>query len=189
MRQPDRGPFDATHFILHGLWPEPNGKFYCNGVSSQDKNKDKNPKDWRLLPSPPGISDSTRAALEKAMPGTASDLQRHEWIKHGTCFGANNADTYFRIAMALQSQVNASMMQKFMAANIDKKVSAADIGNAFEQTFGPGSSSALRVDCLQDTDSHRNLVVEVQIKLKGALTEATELGSVLDKAAQDQIPA
>ncbi len=176
------GRFDATHFTLHGLWPQPKGKYYCSGVSNQDKNNDTDSKKWHLLPSPPGISDSTRVELDKAMPGTASELHRHEWIKHGTCFGANNADSYFRIALALQNQVNDSKMQKFIESNINKKVSASDISHAFEQTFGPGSSSALLIDCKPDTDSNRNLVVEVQIKLKGELTEATELGSVLDKS-------
>jgi len=173
--------FDATHLTLHGLWPQPKGKYYCTGVSNQDKNNDADSKNWHLLPPPPGISDSTRVELDKAMPGTASYLQRHEWIKHGTCFGANNADSYFRIALALQNQVNNSQMQKFIESNINKKVSASDISHAFEQTFGPGSSSALLVDCKPDTDSNRNLVVEVQIKLKGELTEATQIGSVLDK--------
>ncbi|MDD1620346.1 MAG: hypothetical protein LUQ11_02610 [Methylococcaceae bacterium] len=175
--------FDATHFTLHGLWPQPKGNYYCKGVSNQDKNNDKDSKDWHLLPSPPGLGSGTLSELDKAMPGTASDLHRHEWIKHGTCFGAANADSYFRIALALQNQVNASQMQKFMETNIDKKVSVSDISHAFEQTFGPGSSSALLVDCKPDADSNRNLVVEVQIKLKGELTEATSLGSILDKTS------
>jgi ribonuclease T2 len=176
------GRFDATHFTLHGLWPQPKGKYYCKGVSNQEKNNDKDSKDWHLLPTPPGITTSTRAELDNAMPGTASDLHRHEWIKHGTCFGVDNADIYFRTALALQKQVNGSQMQKFMESNIGKKVSASDLSHAFEQTFGPGSSSALLIDCQQDIDSKRNLVVEVQIKLKGELTEATELGSILDKS-------
>ncbi|NOT12450.1 MAG: ribonuclease T [Methylococcaceae bacterium] len=177
--------FDATHFTLHGLWPQPKGKYYCNGVSDQDINNDKDAKDWHLLPSPPGLSTATLVELGKAMPGTASDLHRHEWIKHGTCFEANNAGTYFHIALALQSQVNNSDLQKFMESNIGKPVSATEINQAFEKTFGPGSSSALLVDCKPDTDSHRNLVVEVQIKLKGELTETTQLGAVLDKTRPD----
>ncbi|RYE83257.1 MAG: ribonuclease, partial [Hyphomicrobiales bacterium] len=28
--------FDADHFALHGLWPEPQGREYCEGVSSRD---------------------------------------------------------------------------------------------------------------------------------------------------------
>ncbi|MGO7565546.1 hypothetical protein ACC754_41935, partial [Rhizobium johnstonii] len=27
----------------------------------------------------------TKTALAKAMPGTQSGLERHEWVKHGTC--------------------------------------------------------------------------------------------------------
>jgi len=171
------GRFDANHFTLHGLWPEPDGTFYC-GVSSADKNNDKDAKNWPKLPEPPGLTSATRASLDNAMPGTASDLHRHEWIKHGTCFGGGNADTYFRIALALQAQVNNSQLQKFMEENIGKKVTVTDLAKAFEQSFGPGSALAMMVSC--DKDSNRNLVVEFQYKLKGNLTETTSIKDVLD---------
>ncbi len=174
------GRFDASHFSLHGLWPQPKGNYYCHGVSAKDKSNDADSATWNLLPSPPGLTAATRASLEEAMPGTASGLHRHEWIKHGTCFGANNADAYFRIALALQRQVNDSQLQKFMASHIDKGISSADLARAFEQTFGPGSSAAMKVDCQYDADSRRNLLVEIQFKLKGELTEDTPLGKVLD---------
>lgn len=178
--------FDATHFTLHGLWPQPEGNYYCHGVSNKDKANDKNASKWHLLPSPPGLTDATLAKLAEAMPGVASDLHRHEWIKHGTCFGADNADAYFRTALALQSQVNNSQLQKTMAAHIDKPVSVAELSQAFEQSFGPGSAAALQIDCKQDTDSHRNLVVELQFKLKGDLTETTPLAEALDKSHPEQ---
>jgi ribonuclease T2 len=40
--------FDATHFTLHGLWPQPNGNFYCQ-VAAADKAND-NPAHWQDLP-------------------------------------------------------------------------------------------------------------------------------------------
>ena len=80
---PDR--FDATHFTLHGLWPQPRRNAYCDvppEMSLADKDGD-----WDRLPEPK-LSDATRQRLAQVMPGTQSNLERHEWIKHGTCFHA-----------------------------------------------------------------------------------------------------
>ena len=51
------GGFDATHFSLHGLWPQPNGNFYCQ-VAASDKAND-NPARWRDLP-PVNLDPATR---------------------------------------------------------------------------------------------------------------------------------
>ena len=77
--------FDATHFTLHGLWPQPRRNAYCDvppEMSLADKDGD-----WDRLPEPK-LSDATRQRLAQVMPGTQSNLERHEWIKHGTCFPA-----------------------------------------------------------------------------------------------------
>ena len=34
----------------------------------------------------PELTEATRADLDLVMPGTQSDLERHEWFKHGTCY-------------------------------------------------------------------------------------------------------
>ena len=65
---------------------------------------------WDALPEPE-LSAETRAALNIAMPGTMSNLQRHEWIKHGTCYPAGNADQYFKDEIRLAAEVNASPVQ------------------------------------------------------------------------------
>jgi ribonuclease T2 len=116
------------------------------------------------------------------MPGTASNLQRYEFIKHGTCF-PGNAETYFRIALALQEQINASKLRELMAGHIGGTVSSADMKRAFEQTFGTGAGSALGVHCIGDVDSRRTLISEIRIPLKGPLTEATKLQHALDRSA------
>ena len=64
----------------------------------------------------PELSPDTRAALDKAMPGTQSVLERHEWIKHGTCYPAGTAEQYFKDELRLAAEVNASPVQAFMAA-------------------------------------------------------------------------
>ncbi|RVD01722.1 ribonuclease, partial [Mesorhizobium sp. M2A.F.Ca.ET.029.05.1.1] len=52
--------FDASHFTLHGLWPQPNGNFYCQ-VPAADKAND-NPAHWGDLP-PVKLDANTRAEL------------------------------------------------------------------------------------------------------------------------------
>ena len=118
------------------------------------------------------------------MPGTASHLQRYEFIKHGTCFPAN-AETYFRIALALQQQINTSKLQELMAGHIGKAVSADEMKRAFEQTFGTAMGSALGIHCIGDVDSRRTLINEIRIPLKGPLTETTPLQQAVDRSAPE----
>ena len=106
-------PVTETQLSVHGLWPQPEGNFYCGvpaGLVALDK-----ASQWADLPEPP-LDDETREALAVAMPGTASFLERHEWIKHGTCHrGAGGADEYFDDTLALADAVNASEVAGFLA--------------------------------------------------------------------------
>ena len=97
--------FDATHLSLHGLWPQPRGKAYCGDVGQEFAAADRR-HDWDGLPEP-DLSEATKKRLSAVMPGTQSGLERHEWIEHGTCFGAT-ADSYFNRAAELVEQINAS---------------------------------------------------------------------------------
>ena len=166
--------FDATHFTLHGLWPQPNGNFYCT-AATKDKSNDET-HNWDALPEPK-LSDDTRAKLDIVMPGTQSNLQRHEWTKHGTCFGTG-PETYFGTAISLMDQLNNSAIQKLVASNIGKEVATADLQAAFEQSFGPSSASALAIDCSKG--GGRTLISGISINLQGSLNPTTKLQSVLD---------
>lgn len=171
--------FDAVHFSLHGLWPQPESNAYC-GISAADREADKKGR-WDRLPEP-AMSDATRRRLAVLMPGTASQLQRHEYTKHGSCF-PGSADSYFRTAIHLLDELNGSQLQQTMAANLDRQVSAADLRQAFERSVGPGSGQALQIQCVGDIDSRRTLISELRVSLRGPLTEATRLGEALDTSA------
>lgn len=170
--------FDATHFTLHGLWPQPRGNYYCM-VSAKDKRNDEN-HNWDSLPEPT-LSPETRTELDKIMPGTQSNLQRHEWIKHGTCFGTG-PEAYFRTAESLMSQLNNSELQHLVAANVGKEVTSADLQAAFEQTFESGSANALLIECAKDNG--RTLISGFSVNLQGVLNQTTQLQSVLDTSQQ-----
>ena len=67
--------YDASHWSLHGLWPQPRNKAYC-GVSRTDKGIDRN-KRWHLL-EPIELSQKTATELAFVMPAVVSNLHRHE---------------------------------------------------------------------------------------------------------------
>lgn len=170
--------YDATHFTLHGLWPQPRGKAYC-GVPQHDVEADKAHR-WEDLPEPQ-MDAATRTALEQAMPGTASLLQRHEWTEHGTCFFEKSADAYFRREVALIGQINTSPVQKLFADNIGKQIQTSDIRAAFDQAFGEGAGDRVRVSCKRDGD--RSIIVEVTIGLRGEVNDNPSLATLIAGAS------
>jgi ribonuclease T2 len=151
--------FDANHFVLHGLWPQPRRRAYCN-VDQSLINKDKR-GDWQALPSV-DLSTETREHLIVVMPGTQSLLDRHEWIRHGTCYGSD-AETYFHQALSLVDAINSSPVQALFADNVGREISISAIKDAFNSGFGPGAGDRVRVAC--KLDGPRLLITEITIGL------------------------
>lgn len=158
-RSQNANRFDATHFTLHGLWP--NRAEYCN-VPAEQRNADIQ-KHWNALPEP-ALSSAFKARLAESMPGTQSFLERHEWTKHGTCYGAP-AEQYFGDALNVLDQINKSPVQALFAANIGKTVTNAQIRGAFDQAFGNGVGERVRVSCKDD--GARRLIGEITLGLNG----------------------
>jgi ribonuclease T2 len=166
--------FEASHFVLHGLWPQPRRKVFCNVdkalAAADDAHR------WEALPEPE-LSAATKAALDQVMPGTQSMLERHEWTKHGSCYPGGKAETYFGDAIRLMSGVNASPIQEFVAANVGKAINAADLRAKFDEAFGPGAGERVRVAC--KPDGNRQLVVEVTLGLKGDISSGTPIKDLI----------
>ncbi len=80
------------------------------------------------------------------MPGTQSALERHEWIKHGTCTKMS-ADDYFATAIHLMGDLNASAVRDLFAANVGKTLKADAIKAAFDKSFGAGASDRVKMSC------------------------------------------
>jgi len=150
-----RGAYTDTRFGLHGLWPQPRDNVYCN-VSYEDKKRDKNHK-WQQLPKL-NLSDTTRKELLQVMPGSASHLQRHEWIKHGTCAGMS-ADEYYTQAISLTQQINRSRVGQFFAQNIGRTVTLQQVRFKMNESFGAGSGKKLELRC------QKGLITEIWIHL------------------------
>ena len=169
--------FGSKNLSLHGLWPQPRGTQYCN-VPANHKQADTDHR-WNDLPEPE-MSADTQKRLAAVMPGVQSNLQRHEWIVHGTCYGSN-ADSYFARAATLAETINASKVAKVFADNAGRNLSAAAIRLAFDESFGAGSGARVTVSCNGRAPNRK--ITEVTMGLAGDVTGTAGLGDLL-RAAQ-----
>jgi ribonuclease T2 len=172
-RQQSRTRFDASNFSLHGLWPT--GE-YCD-VSAKIEQLDRDGR-WSALP-PVELPAELQKTLDDVMPGTRSQLERHEWIKHGTCYGADETP-YFSAATQLLAALNASKVRDLFAANIGKTLTRDQIREAFDDSFGRGAGQRVRIAC--DDDGKRRIISEITIGLWGAPGDAPNLGKLIRAA-------
>ena len=157
--------FGAFEFVLHGLWPQPRNNAYCN-VSKKQVGMDKN-KQWYSLDKL-DLQSATRTRLAKLMPGYGSNLHKHEWVKHGTCYGTS-ADVYYTNAMDLQTQVNESKVRQYFKQNIGRSVRLDDIRKVFDKEFGNGAGKHVTMNC------RKGLITELWLHLGSGSSELKEL--------------
>ena len=167
----------ARSLSLHGLWPQPRGRAYCN-VDGSLMQTDK-AHAWDRLPEPE-ISAGTRQRLAAVMPGVESGLQRHEWIEHGTCSGMP-ADAYFSRAINLAEQVNTSSVPAAFVGNVGRPLSADAIRAAFDQAFGPGAGARVTVLCQGGGNGRR--VTELYVALAGDVAGSAQVADLIHAAA------
>ncbi|WP_103125223.1 ribonuclease T2 family protein [Nostoc cycadae] len=169
---------EATNFALHGLWPQPESNIYC-GVSQTDITFDK-ASAWSKLPAvETELSPDTWAKLQVVMPGTASNLQRHEWIKHGTCY-QGTPEEYFTESIALIDTFNKSPIQALVASNIGRQVTLKDIDQALS-SLGVNAGDKIEVKCT-------NAVLgELWVNLRGDITPNTLISDLLTNSPKAKL--
>ena len=179
--------FDATHFSIHGLWPDDlddkrifpcycdrGAPVTCGGSQARDTSID--------LPAP------VLADLTVAMPGVQSGLHLHEWPKHGACYeddktGADsgaNPEEYFTETMRLLEQLNESPVQALFAGNLGGTVSRAQIEAAFNAAYGAGAGDRVLIRC--SNASGGRIISELWIGLKGEIGPGSDLGDLISAA-------
>ncbi|MGH6922704.1 MAG: ribonuclease T2 family protein [Propylenella sp.] len=176
--------FDATHFALHGLWPDDlddkaifpcycarGAPRSCSGSLSSDASID--------------LSQAVLYQLSVVMPGVQSGLHLHEWPKHGSCYEEDKSgedkgatpDEYFAEVLALMEQLNASPAQALFAENIGEMLKRDAIEAAFDQAFGAGASDRLTIRC-SGSGADRN-IAELWINLKGDVRPESDLATLI----------
>lgn len=168
--------FDASHFALHGLWPQPRSLSYCR-VERPQIEDDKAGR-WSELPAV-ALEPATAEELNKVMPGTQSHLERHEWTRHGTCYGTT-AEEYFDDTLAMMRALNGSAVQQLFASHIGQFLSFADISKAFDQSFGEGAGRRVRMQCARNNG--KLFISELTIGLTGEITPQSSLADLIAAA-------
>jgi len=166
-----RSKHHERNFILHGYWPQPQSKAYCS-VERKYITMDKY-KHWNKLPAL-GLSAETKNNLTKIMPGVHSNLHKHEWFKHGSCYGTD-AEQYFKTTISLVSQLHSSEISHFFEKNIGKKVTLRQIRMQFDTYFGAGAGKSVELKCKQ------GLISELWLHLSG---NSDTLGTLLQEGKQ-----
>ncbi|MFD2264075.1 hypothetical protein ACFSM5_14330 [Lacibacterium aquatile] len=155
-----RGQYFAQNLVLHGLWPQAGD--YC-GIPEEQRRDDK-ARRWENLPAlDPQLVDS----LKDVMPGSRSYLERHEWVKHGSCSGLDAAN-YYRNAADLVRQVNRLNLRQLIAEHAGGKISYADLCRTLIADFGATASHAISLKLTKSGD-----LEEIRIRL--ARTDRLEL--------------
>jgi len=163
-----KGKYSEKHFILHGLWPQPRNKVYCN-VEKDFVNADKHGQ-WRDLPCL-AMDEEIDERLAKVMPGFASDLHKHEWVKHGTCYGTDPQE-YFEDAVSLVEQMNTSKVGNFFSKNIGKHVTLKQVRYQIDRSFGVGAGKRVELKC------KKGLITELWLHLGSG---SDDLGTLLKR--------
>ncbi len=149
---------------LHGLWPQPRSKSYCQ-VPRKIVAKDKHHQ-WRALPEPK-LTPQTASALRSVMPGVSSALHRHEWIKHGTCYGTD-AEHYYADAIRWTRKISEGSVGRLLHSRIGKRISLKELRSALEKDFGKGTGDRLDLRC------ERGLISEIWLHLGGNSPKLSE---------------
>lgn len=164
-------------FVLHGLWPsradDPAFSYARCGVPEEVAAADR-PGTWLSLPPLP-LSEALSARVSERMPGHMSGLDRHEWVKHGTCSGLGVED-YYAASLSLFEEAE-SALGPALAAAAGGTAARKKVLDEFEDRFGSGAvhlscegsgpeASFSEVRVFLDKD------VRPGVKLKDALRDA-----------------
>ena len=135
-----RRDFGWNNFVLHGLWPQPRSKQNCSNKFER-------------------LDKQTFQKLKIAMPSVISGLHKHEWRKHGSCYGTSEKE-YFNDAMSLLKQVNDSPIRDFFLRNRGRIITKQSLNMIIKKSFG-NASRKIQMVC------KRGLITEIRFSLKG----------------------
>ncbi|MBF0179970.1 MAG: hypothetical protein HQM03_08100 [Magnetococcales bacterium] len=173
--------YAATHFTLHGLWPNKNAcgtrYGYCGKTVCNDPSHGNDPKWMCQYPEVPWNGTIPKDVTD-VMPSiqAGSCLDRHEWYKHGTCAAPWTPQEYFSFAAQLVKEFNNAGMAKIMADHLGKEVNVTTFMDAIDDAFGEGASNRVGLQCAGD------LLTGISIQLPANMDRSESLQELLQEA-------
>ncbi len=168
-----------NHLVLHGLWPQPRNNTYC-GVSEEIKKLDKM-KQWSALPSL-NLTEKTKNLMNIYMPGFKSNLQRHEWYKHGTCY-STDPNRYFQDALNMTKKLD-DTIGEYLRANLGARVTQYNINKVAKRLITKDIDKKIIIKC------KRAILSEIWVSIKGQgsdLATLVKYAKKLRPSCQDAI--
>ena len=135
-----RSNYSLTNFTIHGLWP---------------KNRNKCHTQYKFK-----LSKILKMILPKYMPAADYGLAKHEWYKHGTCFGTDS-DTYFTTAIKFTQQFNETNFAGYLHSHLGQYVSLKRLRLLFAGSFGGKNARKFQLIC------KNGYIAEIRLPLKG----------------------
>lgn len=140
-------------FVIHGLWPSRPERLIDDRLDQATWRNEgcfverRRPRGSFCEIGPAFDFDAPlEDALNAAMSGRASCLDRYEYAKHGACMGLS-AEDFFEGTVALTEIVNASVLGQFMLDHRGETVRRNELIDAFEEAFGNHTGDALSLQC------------------------------------------
>lgn len=162
--------YDATHFP-------------CNcGVAADIRARDTK-GDWLELPQL-AMAEETAAKLSIAMPGTQSGLDRHQWLRSGTCQGGTAQDD-FAVQLRLLDELNGSAVRSLFAERLGQEVTQGEVKQAFETSFGKGAGDRVRMRCQKA--GPRSVITGLTIGLSGNVSAGAGLSPLILAAGETDL--
>ncbi|NVK29414.1 MAG: hypothetical protein HWE20_00325 [Gammaproteobacteria bacterium] len=161
--------FATEEFVLHGLWPDEVS--YCNvGVQSESLSKSGQWCEIDVLPAEDQYFEVP--AKRSLMPGSheRSCLDRHEWVKHGTCSGLD-FDEYYDLSLALVSRFAESKTSDYVAANRGRRVGRAAFYRVVAEDFGRDGAWKVQAICNDDRLTEVRLMLRADVEPNATFTQ------------------
>ena len=158
------GKRKISNLTLHGLWPNRSqcgiNYGYCNNQNAMQ------------------LSGATVEHISPWMPNFfyQTDFGEYQWKKHGTC-QARSDDDYFKTAVSLVQQVDASIIGRYIKENIGQTISTELFRNTLISSLGVNATNKLQLSC-----SKGRYLQEIRLKLSKDFEQYATLTDKLNVA-------
>lgn len=165
--------YQASHLVLHGLWPNQNNCGQSYGFCNAEPQKSH--CDYPAL----SLSKDVAETLNVLMPSFAfgSCLERHEWYKHGSC-QILTQDAYFSLALRLTKEADLTPLGQFLHEHVGEKVARKQLEELVRASFGKEATRKVYLGC------KNGLLVDIFIQLPPLIPASESLESLVSKAPE-----